>query len=77
MKKQGKRIRCWSQELMVEARPLEVVANTNPAIAPKGVSPLARLQKMRVWCLTVSIPVFQTGGTDSISVTRSKYCGVV
>lgn len=34
-------IKCWSQE---EGRPLEVVANTNPAIAPKGASPLARLQ---------------------------------
>jgi hypothetical protein len=41
MKKQGKRIRCWSQELMVEERPLEVVANAKPTLAPKGVSPLA------------------------------------
>lgn len=54
-------------------RPLEVVANTNPAIAPKGESPLARLQKkMRVWCLTVSTPALQAGSTDSISVARSK-----
>lgn len=41
MKKQGKRIRCWSQELLVEERPLEVVANTNPTLAPNGESPLA------------------------------------
>ena len=32
---------------------------------------------MRVWCLMVSIPAFQAGGTDSNSVTRSTYRGVV
>lgn len=32
---------------------------------------------MRVWCLTVSIPAFQAGGTDSNSVTRSIHRGVV
>lgn len=40
MKKQGKRIRCWSQELIIEERPLEVVANANPTLVPKGESPL-------------------------------------
>ena len=30
---------------------------------------------MRVWCLTVSIPAFQAGGTDSNSVTRSIISG--
>jgi hypothetical protein len=41
MKKQGKRIRCWSQELMIEERPLEAVANAKPTLAPEGESPLA------------------------------------
>ena len=31
--------------LVAMERPLEVVANTNPAVAPKGESPLARLNK--------------------------------
>lgn len=41
MKKQGKWIRCWSQELMIEDRPLEAVANANPTLVPNGESPLA------------------------------------
>ena len=33
--------------LVAMERPLEVVANTNPAIAPKGGSPLARIESKK------------------------------
>ena len=44
MKKQCKKIRCWSQD-----RPLEVVANTNPTIAPMGESPIAQFHCLRIF----------------------------
>ena len=46
MKKQGKIRRAWSAELDRD-RPLEVVANTNPTLAPTGESPVA--QNTRDW----------------------------
>lgn len=42
MKKQGNKWNAWSARLIRQKRPLEVVANTNPTLAPMGESPMAQ-----------------------------------
>lgn len=44
MKKQCKKI-----DVGRKVRPLEVVANTNPAIAPMGESPIAQFHCLRIF----------------------------